>query len=437
MIGMFLKRFMPRSLFGRATLILLVPVGTIVLVMSIVFIQRLYENVTRQMTEGVVNEIVLILSRADAADTPGEALIAAVAIAQPLGLQISILDSELADQRAWIDLSGRTVISTLREGLSKVAAIDLVSREGFALVSLNSDQGPFLLEVPRARVSARNPHQFLVLIGVTSVLMVLIALLYLRGQVRPIRRLAAAASAFGKGRSVPYRPAGAAEVREAGIAFVQMRDRIERQIEQRTLLLSGVSHDLRTPLTRLRLALSMSDSSDTGNMVRDVDEMQEMLDAFLDFARSESLGEPERIDPIPLIEAAVEKAVRAGGNVELGFLDRTDPITLRAPAFDRVLGNLIGNSMRYGSMARVSLTVSENTVSVVVEDDGPGIPRNQREAALKPFTRLDQSRNQDAGSGVGLGLAIAGDIARQHGGSIELADSKDLGGLKASIILPR
>ena len=437
MIGRFLKRFMPRSLFGRATLILLVPVGTILLVMSIVFIQRLYENVTRQMTEGVANEITLILSRANAENTPEEALVAATAIAEPLGLQVSFPAREVNNERAWIDLSGRTVISTLRDSLSEVDAVDLVSREGFALIALTSDHGPVLLEVPRTRVSARNPHQFLVLIGITSVLMVLIALLYLRGQVRPIRRLAAAASAFGKGRSVPYRPAGAAEVREAGNAFIQMRDRIERQIEQRTLLLSGVSHDLRTPLTRLRLALSLSDNADTDDMVRDVDEMQEMLDAFLDFARSESLGEPERSDPTPLIEKAVEKALRAGGNVALGTMEVSGPITYRPPAFDRALGNLIGNAMRYGSMARVSLLAGDSSVSVIVEDDGPGIPAHQREAALKPFTRLDQSRNQDAGSGVGLGLAIAGDIARQHGGAIELGDSADLGGLKASIVLPR
>jgi two-component system osmolarity sensor histidine kinase EnvZ len=437
MIGTFLKRFMPRSLFGRATLILLVPVGTILLVMSIVFIQRLYENVTRQMTESVANEITLLLSQANEAATPDEAISAARAIAVPLALRVSFLDEELVDQRATFDLSGRVVVATLRARNEDVGAIDFLSQEGSALVALTSIHGALLLEVPRTRVSARNPHQFLVLIGITSMLMIFIALLYLRGQVRPIRRLAAAASAFGKGRSVPYRPAGAAEVRQAGQAFIQMRDRIERQIEQRTLLLSGVSHDLRTPLTRMRLALGMYDGPERDEMVRDVDEMQAMLDAFLDFARSESLGEPERIDPTPLIHAAVEKAVRGGGNVEVGVIEKTEPITLRAPAFDRAIGNLIGNAVRYGKTARVGLSASEHAVSVTVDDDGPGIPPELREAALKPFTRLDQSRNQDAGSGVGLGLAIAGDIARQHGGTIELSESPELGGLRAAIVLPR
>ncbi len=437
MIGKFLKRFMPRSLFGRATLILLVPVGTILLVMSIVFIQRLYENVTQQMTDGVANEIVFILKQANGANSIDEALVVAQEIAAPLGLQARLADGPVEDRNLWSDLSGRNVAATLHARVSAVLAVDLVSQEGTALVALATEHGEMVLEVPRTRVSARNPHQFLVLIGVTSILMVLIALLYLRGQVRPIRRLAAAASAFGKGRVVPYRPAGAAEVREAGQAFLQMRDRIERQIEQRTLLLSGVSHDLRTPLTRLRLALSLSDNSETHDMVRDVDEMQQMLDAFLDFARSDSLGEPERLDPIPLIEDAVAKAQRAGGNVTVGTLAQTGLMTLRAPAFDRAIGNLIGNAMRYAHRAQVGLTISENTIRIFVEDDGPGIPPELREAALKPFTRLDQSRNQDAGSGVGLGLAIAGDIARQHGGYIELSDSVELGGLSAALVLPR
>ena len=437
MIGKFLKRFMPRSLFGRATLILLVPVGTILLVMSIVFIQRLYENVTQQMTDGVANEIVFILKQASGANSIDEALVVAQEIAAPLGLQARLADGPVEDRNLWSDLSGRNVAATLHARVSAVLAVDLVSQEGTALVALATEHGEMVLEVPRTRVSARNPHQFLVLIGVTSILMVLIALLYLRGQVRPIRRLAAAASAFGKGRVVPYRPAGAAEVREAGQAFLQMRDRIERQIEQRTLLLSGVSHDLRTPLTRLRLALSLSDNSETHDMVRDVDEMQQMLDAFLDFARSDSLGEPERLDPIPLIEDAVAKAQRAGGNVTVGTLAQTGLMTLRAPAFDRAIGNLIGNAMRYAHRAQVGLTISENTIRIFVEDDGPGIPPELREAALKPFTRLDQSRNQDAGSGVGLGLAIAGDIARQHGGYIELSDSVELGGLSAALVLPR
>ncbi len=437
MIGRFLKKFMPRSLFGRATLILLFPVGTILVVMSIVFIQRLYENVTQQMTAGVANEIALVLERVNAAASLDEGLAAGRAIAVPLGFQLAALGEPVVDQRARFDLSGQSVSQTLKNNVGAVQAVDLISNEDAARASLMSVHGPLLLEIPRARVSARNPHQFLVLIGITSILMVLIALLYLRGQVRPIRRLAAAASAFGKGRVVPYRPAGAAEVREAGHSFLQMRDRIERQIEQRTLLLSGVSHDLRTPLTRLRLALSLSDSEDTEHMVRDVDEMQQMLDAFLDFARSESLGEPERMDPIPLIHDAVEKAIRAGGNVEIATLDSPGLMTLRAPAFDRAIGNLIGNAVRYGSKARVSLSMGPQTVSISVEDDGPGIPADQRENALKPFTRLDQSRNQDSGSGVGLGLAIAGDIARQHGGYIKLSDSLDLGGLNAAIVLPR
>ena len=437
MIGRFLKRFMPRSLFGRATLILLVPVGTILLVVSIVFIQRLYENVTEQMTMGVANEIGLIVERLESSADREQALSRAQEIAEPLGLNVSYLITTIEDRRGAIDLSGRTVISTLKGAISSVTAIDLVSNDGRAILAVDTVHGPVQLDVPRSRVSARNPHQFLVLIGITSVLMVLIALLYLRGQVRPIRRLAAAASAFGKGRVVPYRPTGAAEVRQAGNAFVEMRDRIERQIEQRTLMLSGVSHDLRTPLTRLRLALSVSEAEEAEAMTKDVDEMQQMLDAFLDFARSESLGEPERSDPVPFVLEVIENAKRSDGDVEVGDLPSPGPITLRPPAFRRALGNLIGNALRYGTKAKVHIALTESHVYFVVEDNGPGIPEHQREDAQKPFTRLDSARNQDAGSGVGLGLSIASDIARQHGGYLELLDSHDLGGLRVSLVLPR
>ena len=437
MIGRFLKRFVPRSLFGRATLILLVPVGTILLVVSIVFIQRLYANVTEQMTTGVANEIGLIVDRMEAANNAETAIASARQIAEPLGLEIAFLADQIENRRAFLDLSGRSVDRTLRDAIRSITAIDLVTNDGSATLAMDTVHGPVQIDVPRSRVSARNPHQFLVLIGVTAVLMVLIALLYLRGQVRPIRRLAAAASAFGKGRVVPYRPAGATEVRQAGNAFVEMRDRIERQMEQRTLMLSGVSHDLRTPLTRLRLALSVSDANDTEAMVKDVDEMQQMLDAFLDFARSESLGEPEQTDPVPFVFEVIENAKRAKGDVEAGSMPSPGPITLRPPAFCRALENLIGNALRYGTKARVHIALSDSHVFFVVEDDGPGIPEHQREDAQKPFTRLDAARNQDAGSGVGLGLSIASDIARQHGGYLELRDSPDLGGLWVALVLPR
>ncbi|MGI9390377.1 MAG: ATP-binding protein, partial [Boseongicola sp.] len=269
-------------------------------------------------------------------------------------------------------------------------------------------------------------------------IMTLIALLYLRGQIRPIRRLAAAATAFGKGRMLQYQPSGAAEVREAGKAFLQMRDRIERQIEQRTLMLSGVSHDLRTPLTRMRLALSLLEDPESGTQIaKDVEEMDRMLNAFLDFAKAEALDDPELTSPIKIAREAIEKATRSGSAVSAGQIDQADELELRPMALSRALDNLIGNAIRYGTSARVSLNVDDSSIRFIIEDDGPGIAAKDRDAALKPFSRLDQSRNQDAGSGVGLGLAIANDIARQHGGHLNLGESASMGGLSAEISIPR
>ncbi len=437
MIGTRVKDYLPRSLYGRATLILIVPVLTLLAVMSVVFIQRLYEDVTHQMTDAVAAELSLVLQRINAAAEPDAGLEAALEVAEPLGIRLRYDDAPVVDAREAIDLSGATVIATLRESFPNLSGVDLVTANNAVVIQIESVHGPVVSTIPRLRFSARNPHQFLVLIGFTALLMTLIALLYLRGQVRPIRRLAAAASAFGKGRVVQYRPTGAAEVREAGQAFLEMRDRIERQIEQRTMMLSGVSHDLRTPLTRMRLAVDMSDDRDTANeLSRDIVEMERMLTTFLDFARLDLDAEMEEVDFNDLAQASIDKFVRSGHTVE--FKPSEYPAELRAQpmAVSRALENLISNAVRYGSSARVSIEADGRHISLIVEDDGPGIAEEQRKAAEKPFSRLDAARNQDAGSGVGLGLAIVKDIARQHGGQLILGVSESLGGLRAEIFVP-
>lgn len=432
-----LKAYLPRSLYARAVLIILVPVITILLVVSVVFIQRLYEDVTRQMTEGVAQEIRLVLDRMSAAPDAAGAMEAAFELALPLGIEVSAGAARIEDRVAWSDLSGRVVAKTLRDEVEGVYAVDLVSLDGFVRVALDTAQGPVVMELPRRRVSARNPHQFLVLMGFTAVLMTFIALIYMRNQMRPIRRLARAADAFGKGRSVPYRPTGATEVRQAGAAFLDMRDRIERHIEQRTLMLSGVSHDLRTPLTRMRLALSlMDDDEDAASLGRDVADMERMLSAFLDFARGEGQEEPKRIEPGALAHSAVERAQRGGLAVAVGDISEAHEVLLRPHAMARALDNLIGNAVRYGGRAEVSVAVDNASVQFIVDDPGPGIPEELRAEAQKPFTRLDVSRNQDSGSGVGLGLSITADIARGHGGSLVLERSPSLGGLRAILEIP-
>ncbi len=433
MVAARLKDWMPRSLYWRATLILLVPVMTILLVVTVVFFQRFYEDVTRQMTASVVQELGLILDRLDGAADAADVL----EIAAPLGIEVGPEVANAGDRRDWTDISGITVIAVLREELPAVQAVDLAGRSGFARLLVETASGPLVLDVPRRRLSARNPHQFLVLIGFTAVLMSGIALIYLRNQMRPIRRLALAADAFGKGRVVPYRPAGATEVRLAGQSFLDMRDRIERQMDQRTMLLSGVSHDLKTPLTRMKLCLSLMDETeDTAAMRRDVDDMQGMLEGFLAFARGDALDEPSRTDPIALAREVVSQAARTHP-VSEGHMQGQGTAMLRPIALKRALENLVMNAVRYGNEARLSAEILPSAISFAVEDSGPGIPPEKREFVLKPFVRLDAARNQDTGSGVGLGLSIAADIARQHGGALSISESRDLGGARVEISIPR
>jgi two-component system osmolarity sensor histidine kinase EnvZ len=295
------------------------------------------------------------------------------------------------------------------------------------------------IEFDRRRISAANPHQMFVYTIIFGIVMTVIAIIYLRNQLRPIKRLARAAEAFGRGRHLPYTPAGAVELRAAGHAFVDMRNRIERHIEQRTLMLSGVSHDLRTPLTRLRLGLAMLDEEEAAPLLRDVADMQGMLDEFLSFAKGAAEGEPEPVDPFEMVEDIVESARRGGRDVTLMLREGEGQgtVLLREVAMRRAVDNLISNAVRYGAHAEVSVMLTDKTLRIRVEDDGPGIPENQREQATRPFVRLDPARNQDKGGGVGLGLAIAVDIARSHGGVLRLGVSDQLGGLRADIVIGR
>jgi two-component system osmolarity sensor histidine kinase EnvZ len=285
-------------------------------------------------------------------------------------------------------------------------------------------------------MSATNPHQLLVLMIFTSILMTVIAYIFLRNQLRPITKLAQAAENFGKGRSVPYRPKGALEVRAAGRAFLDMRARIDRQIEQRTLMLSGVSHDLRTPLTRLRLGLSlMPEDAEVEALKADVIQMERMVDEFLAFVRGDAMEGSALTDAVALVDGVV---ARAGESVRLTeVLGSTEPVQMRPQAIERAVQNLVSNAQRYGSRVEVRLEFLDRSLRISVEDNGPGIPEDQREEALRPFTRLDQSRDPNQGGGVGLGLSIASDIALSHGGTLRLSQSERLGGLRADLLIAR
>ena len=437
-----LKPLLPRSLFGRAALILVVPVIGVQLAVSVVFIQRHFEDVTQQMTNGVIVEVQSVMRAIAAADDLAQAQQRGGNVAQGLQLQIVLpvnaADAPPTNRRPALDLSGRAVVATLQAGLPALTVVDLASNTRLVQLFLTTPQGLARISVPRNRMSPTNSHQLLVWMVFTAALMTFIAYIFLRNQLTPITRLARAAEAFGKGQTVVYRPRGATEVRAAGNAFLDMRARIERQIESRTLLLSGVSHDLRTPLTRLKLGLSfLPEDDETEALRRDVADMERLVDEFLAFVRGDAMEEAEVVDPRALVRLAVENAVRAGQAVVLGVVDGPDAMRLRPQAVMRALENLIGNAVRYGSHAMVSLTMTDRAVRLVVEDDGPGIPREDREEAMVPFKRLDAARDPNNGGGVGLGLAIAGDIARSHGGALRLGESEAMGGLRAELTLAR
>lgn len=430
---------MPRGLYGRAALILILPVLTLQLLISVVFIQRHFDGVTRSMTSAVNIELRFLRDAIN--DAPDAQTAAEIARQYGAALEIAAsLPSDTlpkADETRLVDLTGSMVIDTLRRGVPEVVVVSLADRRRVQ-IWMQTDYGLSYLAFQRGRVSASNPHQLLVIMVVMGVIMTTISYFFLRNQLRPIKRMAAAAAEYGKGRIKPFTPTGAVEVRAAGMAFLDMRNKIERQTQSRTLMLSGVSHDLRTPLTRLRLGLSMLDGADTDALIRDVDDMQELLDAFLDFARNDALDGLEPCSPRFILNSAVSDAARGGQSVTLGPVSGPyQEISLRPMAVRRALDNLIGNALRYGNKAEVCLDVTDRTVRFTVEDNGPGIPATSREAAMSPFVRLDPSRNQDKGTGVGLGLSIVADIARNHGGLLRLGESARLGGLKAELVLAR
>ena len=434
-----IKQYMPRGLYGRAALILILPVFCLQLLVSVEFIQRHFDGVTDQMTTAVSIEVRFLQNIVNSEPDEDLAKAKLADAAQQLEMRFDFPGSipAIGDDQPWTDLTGGTVTSAFMENVPEIQEISLARRSAVTLW-LTTRHGPLELSFARKRVSASNPHQLLVIMVVTGVLMTAIAYFFLRNQLRPIKRMAAAAQAYGKGRIQKFTPTGAVEVRAAGTAFLEMRNRIERQTQSRTMMLSGISHDLRTPLTRLRLGLSMMDESEAKDLLRDVDDMQTLVDGFLDFARSDAADAVEPVNPKSIVEEVVENFQRTGHDVSISVLPlRNDVIPLNAVAIKRALENLVGNAVRYGEVATLGLTVSDKTLVFAVDDDGPGIPENKREEAVRPFSRLDAARNQDKGTGVGLGLAIVSDIARSNGGILRLGHSDTLGGLRAELVLAR
>lgn len=436
-----LKRMSPRGLFSRSLIIIVAPMVVLQGIVTYAFFVRHYDIVTRHMAHNVAGDIAFLTNIAESYPTgPARSHLLDLA-ARSLGFRIALSPgSKLGTpyRHSSIDLKhAMDAIFATRLGMKHPFTSDAVSN--VVDLEVQTSAGVLKVEIPRDQLVASNADIFILWMVGSSLVLIAVAILFLRNQVKPIERLAAAADAFGKGRAVPdFKPYGATEVRKAAQAFITMRARIDRYVQQRTEMLAGVSHDLKTPLTRLRLQLAMAGiGEDTGPLLQDVRDMEHMLDEYLDFARGDSGEEAERADlGEVLAEAAFAAAsARTGGNDRLRLEAPTGiALAVKRNALKRCATNLIDNALKHGNRVDVALTQNSRFVEILVDDDGPGIPEARREEAFRPFHRLDEGRNLQAG-GVGLGLAIARDIARAHGGDITLGVSR-LGGLRAALRLP-
>jgi two-component system, OmpR family, osmolarity sensor histidine kinase EnvZ len=433
-----MKSVMPKGLYARSLLIIIVPMVVLQSVVALLFLERHWNLVTNYLSSAVTQEIATLI---DVYKTfPQDSDHAQLRrIAQDrLGLVVDFLPgSQLpppGPKPFFSQLDG-ALSDQIRKQIGLPFWIDTVGRSNIVEIRVKLDDTVMRVFARRADVYDPNSWIFLLWMVATSLVVLAIAIAFLRNQIRPIVRLADAAEAFGKGREAPnFRPRGAREVRRAAAAFLEMKTRIERAIEQRTTMLAGVSHDLRTILTRFKLELALlGDSVEIDAIKKDIDEMAGMLEAYLAFARGD-MGEQSALTNIAgLLEDLKTDTERHGHRASINFHGWPD-VTVRPAAFKRCLANLVGNASRFASTVAITGHRDHRWLTVTVDDDGPGIPQQLREDVFKPFLRLDDARNQDEG-GTGLGLAIARDIARSHGGDIALGDSP-LGGLRATVRVP-
>ncbi len=434
-----INRFLPKTLLGRSLLIIVSPLILVQVIATWVFYDRHYDTITKRLAQGIAGDVSAVI-RIMGPEPNAKSRAAALDLAQrSLWLDIAVRDGARlqADPAppGWGVLN-RKLTKALRERLPYPFVIDTDAPDEVVRIDVQLPAGVLAVRVPRQRLFSSTTYIFIMWMVGSSIVLFGVATIFMRNQVRPIRRLARAADSFGKGRDVPdFKPEGATEVRLAAAAFLQMRSRIKRQIGQRTEMLAGVSHDLRTPLTRMKLQLALlGDSPEVGNLASDVAEMEKMVEGYLAFARGEGAEQPLRANLGELLHDIVAQMTReTGGNVDL-HVEQTLVLPLRLEAMRRCLANLIGNAQGHAEHVRVSAGRRKNIVEVMIDDDGPGIPDTEREDAFKPFHRLDRSRSPDTG-GTGLGLAIARDVVRSHGGDIALEDAPG-GGLRARLWLP-
>jgi two-component system osmolarity sensor histidine kinase EnvZ len=442
---MSIKRFIPDSLFARALLILLVPVIILQLLVAYVFYDRHWDSVVRNMSNSAAADVAMlsdIYNDLSAKTSKEQALLRTHERAQQLEMRAALQKKESDFE----EKAGAEEYPDFYQNLSRRVSQPLsvlTVNENTIRIRFQVNDGILELEMSRKRLASSTTLIFIFWMIGSALLLTTIAILFLRNQVRPIVQLAKVAEQFGLGHDVVgFRPRGANEIRRAGRAFLMMAERIRRHVGSRTEMLAGISHDLRTPLTRMKLAIEMGtiDTITRDALSVDIEEMRQMIDEYLDFARGDSGELAEPIDIALLLLDIVQQYQRQNHAVALS-LPASVTLMLRPQAIRRAVGNLIDNALRYGGgEAMVTLEQSQTFVRIKVADRGQGVPEGQQEFVFKPFTRLEASRNTNTG-GVGLGLSIVRSIVQRHGGDIGIENRRDVDGsilgLEATIRLPR
>jgi len=437
-VGRWVKGWMPTGLYGRSLLIMIVPIVVLQAVVAFVFMERHWNTVTRRLSAAVTQDIAALIEVYRLYPQDADRNTIRTIAREKLAMAVDFLPvSEMPPPgpKPFFSLLDQTLSQEIREKIRRPFWIDTVGRSNLVEIRIRLDDTVMRVFALRQAAYASNSEIFLFYMIGASLILLAVAIVFLRNQIKPILRLADAAESFGKGRDVPgFKPRGAREVRRAAAAFIEMKRRVERTMEQRTTMLAGVSHDLRTILTRFKLELALiGKAPETEAMKKDVDEMGRMLEAYLAFAKGDAGEQPAPTDMAAFLEELKGDAERDGHNTTVAFYGHP-VVTVRPAAFRRCLGNLVSNAARFAKDISITGHRDHRFMSISVDDDGPGIPADMREEVFRPFMRLDDARNQDQG-GTGLGLAIARDIARSHGGDITLSESP-MGGLRATVRVP-
>jgi two-component system osmolarity sensor histidine kinase EnvZ len=434
-----IKRMLPTTMFGRSLLLIVMPLIIVQIVSAWAFYARHWETMSRRLSADVAGDIGVAIEAMKF--VRGDADLTRLLEQASLRTEISFSFDKSASLPPLTPEDGSGPEEQLRiavnNHLGAAAQTEPLNNSSDFLVQVPVQGGGVLSAVvSRKRLTTPTTYIFILWMIGSSLVLLFVAAIFLRNQVKSLRRLAVAAEGFGKGRPVAFsKVEGALEVRQAAVAFIQMRDRIQRQIRQRTEMLAGVSHDLRTPLTRMKLELELlGDNPIVTELKSDVIEMERLVQLYLDFARGEGTETPVETDIAPLIADLAATMRRQG--TELSLDQPTELVVpIRPNALRRCLGNLIANGARYGTHVWLTSRAVDDGVDILVDDDGPGIPLNERDHVFQPFIRLDASRNPSTG-GIGLGLTIARDVARSHGGDVRLETSPH-GGLRARVHLPK